>query len=486
MPETASADGVSDADRPDVLILGAGPGGYVAAIRCSQLGLKTAIVEKEPALGGTCLRVGCIPSKALLESSHLFEEASHAFEGHGIIVDQLKLNLDQMMQRKNKVVKQLTQGVAGLMKKNKVEVLHGTASFNDDRSVTVRGEAGERTLHARNVVIATGSKVTDLPGIDMSLSRVDTSTEALTYEAVPRKLILIGGGVIGLELGSVWRRLGAEVVVLEYLDRILPGMDAELAKEAKKFFEKQGITFKLGTKVTGIEQFTEGQTEQVRVTVEGGEPVVGDRALVAIGRRPNTDGLNLEAVGIETNKKGQIPIDGATLRTPAWSDPDDGGVGIYAIGDVVEGPMLAHKAEEEGVAVAELIATGHGHVAYDHVPAVVYTDPEIASAGKTEEELKEAGTAYSKGKFPLLANGRALAIDAATGFVKILADKETDRILGCHIIARGAGDLIQEVVAGMQFGASAEDIARTCHAHPTLSESVKEAALAVDGRALHV
>ena len=472
----------SDASTPDVLILGAGPGGYVAAIRCAQLGLDTAIVEREPALGGTCLRVGCIPSKALLESSHLFEEANHQFEHHGIVVDRIQLNLDQMMQRKAGVVKQLTQGVAGLMKKNKIRVLHGHAAFNEDRSVTVSPKEGEAVhIRSRHVVIATGSKSTDLPGVDMGLARVDTSTEAIDYDEVPGKLVLIGGGVIGLELGSVWRRLGAEVVCLEFLDRILPGMDDELAKEAQKFFTKQGIQFRLSTKVTGVEEFTEGGQTRVRVHVEGADPVVADRALVAIGRRPNTDGLNLDAIGLETNQRGQIEVDDR-FRTSV-SDDD---VSVYAIGDVTPGPMLAHKAEEEGVGVAEFIGTGHCHVDIAHVPAVVYTDPEIASAGRTEQELKEAGIAYRKGKFPLMANGRAQAVDATTGFVKILADAETDRVLGCHMIARGAGDLIAEVVAAMEFGASSEDIARTCHAHPTLTESVKEAALAVDGRALHI
>ncbi len=457
----------------DLLVIGAGPGGYVCAIRAAQLGLNVAIADKEKALGGTCLRVGCIPSKALLESSHLYEQTKHELESHGIKVGNVDLDLGAMRKRKDGVVKQLTGGIGSLMKKNKIAVYHGTAAFNEDKSVSI----GKDTIKAKHVVIATGSEPSSLPGIDLSADRIDTSTEALDYDKVPDHLIVIGAGVIGLELGSVWRRLGAKVTVLEYLDRIMPGLDAEMAKEAQKVFAKQGIDFKLGCKVTGAEKTKKG----VKVSIEGQDDVEADRVLVCVGRKPHTAGLNCDKAGVELDERGRVKI-GEHFKTTGSSDE----VGIYAIGDVVVGPMLAHKAEEEGVAVAELIATGHGHIDYDTIPNIVYTEPEVASVGKTEEELKDAGVKYRKGKFPFLANGRAKAIDATTGMVKILADEATDRVLGVHILGHGAGDLIAECATSMAFGASSEDIARACHAHPTMSEAVKEAALAVDGRAIHI
>ena len=458
----------------DLLVIGAGPAGYVAAIRAAQLGLDVACVDKglvsdSPALGGTCLRVGCIPSKALLESSELYEEAQTQFAAHGIGVSGVKLDLAKMMARKDEVVKGLTGGIAGLFKKNKVKAYHGHAKFNEDRTVQI----GDDRVTAEHVLIATGSAPASLPGIDLGDDRIDTSTEALKYEKVPKKLAVIGAGVIGLELGSVWRRLGAHVTVIEYLDRILPGMDDELAKEAHKIFKKQGIVFELGSKVTGVKSTKSGVT----IEREGKDAIKADRVLMAVGRKPYVEGLGLDAVGVELNERGQVKID-EKFRTSV--------AGIYAVGDCVPGAMLAHKAEEEGIACVEMIATGHGHVDYHTVPGVVYTHPEIASVGKTEEQLKEAGVAYNAGKFPFLANGRARAIDQAQGMVKVLADKQTDRVLGVHIIGPSAGDLIAECATAMTFGASSEDIARACHAHPTLTEAVKEAALNVTGRAIHI
>ncbi|MEM9420541.1 MAG: dihydrolipoyl dehydrogenase [Planctomycetota bacterium] len=459
----------------DLLVIGAGPAGYVAAIRAAQLGLDVACVDKgqvagKAAMGGTCLRIGCIPSKALLESSEKYEDATKHFADHGIDVGSVKLDLKKMLDRKDTVVKTLTGGVSLLFKKNKVKSYHGSASFNADKTVTV----GEDTITAEHVLIATGSVPASLPGIDLSQDRIDTSTDAIDYQEVPKKLVVIGAGVIGLELGSVWRRLGSEVVVLEYLDRIFPGMDDELAKEALKIFKKQGVKFELGSKVTGVKATKKG----VVIERDGADPVEADRVLVAVGRKPNTEGLGLENIGITPNARGQIEIEPGTFKT---SVP-----GVYAVGDVVPGPMLAHKAEEEGVACVEIIATGHGHIDYNTVPGVVYTHPEIASVGKSEEELKAEGIAYNKGKFPFMANGRARAIEEVNGFVKILADKETDRVLGVHILGQSAGDLIAECATAMAFGASSEDIARACHAHPTLNEAVKEAALGVAGRAIHI
>jgi dihydrolipoamide dehydrogenase len=457
----------------DLLILGAGPGGYVCAIRAAQLGLKVAVVDKHKMLGGTCLRVGCIPSKALLESSHLYEQAKHDLTDHGITVGQIELDVPAMQKRKDQVVKHLTGGVAALMKKNKVHVFHGTAAFNDDRSVQI----GKDRVQAKHVVIATGSEPSGLLGVDLDHDRIDTSTEALEYAEVPKRLAIIGAGVIGLEIGSVWRRLGSDVTVIEYLDRIMPGLDAGTAKEAQKIFTKQGIKFMLGCKVTGVKEHKQG----MRIAIEGKDPVDADRVLVSVGRKPHTDGLNLDAVGVKTNNRGCIELTEGFRTTGG-----DNQVQIYAIGDVVAGPMLAHKAEEEGVACAEYIANGHYHLDYDTIPNIVYTHPEVASVGKTEEQLKEDGVPYRTGKFPFLANGRAKAMDATSGFAKVLAHAETDRVLGVHIVGPAAGDLIAECATAMTFGASSEDIARACHAHPTLAETVKEASLAVHGRALHI
>lgn len=463
----------------DLLVIGAGPAGYVAAIRAAQLGLDVGCVDKgqvagKAALGGTCLRVGCIPSKALLQSSEKYEDATKHFADHGIDVGKVKLDLEKMLQRKDGVVQALTGGISGLFKKNKVKPYHGAASFNADKTVQIGDPGSGDTVTAEHVLIATGSVPATLPGVDLSQDRVDTSTDAIAYDRVPKKLVVIGAGVIGLELGSVWRRLGSEVVVLEYLDRIFPGMDEELATEALRVFKKQGLAFELGSKVTGV------KTTKTGVTVErdGADPVKADRVLVAVGRKPHTEGLGLDKIGITPNARGQIEVAPGTFQT---SVP-----GVYAVGDVVPGPMLAHKAEEEGIACVETIATGHGHIDYHTVPSVVYTHPEIASVGFSEEDLKNEGRGYKKGKFPFMANGRARAIDQIEGFVKILSDQDTDRVLGVHIIGPCAGDLIAECATAMAFGASSEDIARACHAHPTLSEAVKEAALGVAGGAIHI
>ncbi len=458
----------------DLVVIGAGPGGYVAAIRAAQLGLNVGVIEKESRLGGTCLRIGCIPSKALLESSELFHETKHSFASHGIVAKDVALDLKTMLARKDGVVDQLTKGIAGLLKKNKITRYEGLGRFTGPGAVEVVGADGKVTaLTAKNVLIATGSTSATLKGIELDGDKVGTSTEALSWPAVPGHLVVIGAGAIGLELGSVWCRLGAKVTVLEYLDRILPANDAEIAKDAQKVLAKQGLTFKLGVKVIGARATKDGAV----VEIEGQEPVQCDRVLVSVGRKPHTDGLGLDKVGITLDAKGRIPVD-AHFRTAA--------AGVFAIGDVIPGPMLAHKAEEEGVACVEQIVTGYGHVNYDAIPNVVYTHPEVAGVGKTEEELVAAGIPYRKGAFPFLANGRAKALGQTDGKVKILAHKETDRILGVHILGPRAGDLIAEAVAAMEFGASAEDLARTCHAHPTLAEVVKEAALAVDGRALHI
>ena len=461
----------------DLLVIGAGPGGYVAAIRGAQLGLNVGIVEKEPALGGTCVRVGCIPSKALLESSERYAEAKEGLDAHGITLGEVGLDLAKMLERKDAVVRANTDGVAFLMKKNKITVHAGTAEITGPGTVVVHGEDGDTEVVAEHVLIATGSRVAGLPGVEIDGTTVVDSTGALQFESVPERLVVIGAGYIGLELGSVWSRLGSEVTVLEYIDRILPGMDAEIAREAQKAFKKQGLSFQLGTKVTGVSVKGRGKKKRAVVEIEGADPVEADKVLLAVGRAPNTEGLGLDAVGIETDERGRIVV-GDDFRTSA--------TGFYAIGDVIAGPMLAHKAEEDGVAAVEGIVTGHGHVDYGLVPGIVYTEPEIATVGATEEALKEAGTAYKKGVFPYQANGRARAMDRTGGKVKILADAETDRILGVHIIGAHAGDLIAEAVTAMTFAASAEDLARTVHAHPTLSETVKEAALAVAGAPLHI
>lgn len=461
------------AESYDLIVLGAGPGGYVAAIRAAQLGLKVACVERESALGGTCLRVGCIPSKALLESSERYDEARNQLRLHGVtITGEVGLDLAAMLRRKDNVVSALTKGVEGLFKKNKITRVTGTARITGPHRVSVAGPKEVVELEGKSILIATGSQPTSLPGIEIDHDRIGTSTEALNYSAVPAHLVVIGAGYIGLELGSVWRRLGAKVTVLEYLDRILPGMDSELAAEAKKMFERQGLEFRLKTKVTSA-RVHEGQCV---LGLNDDDAMQCDRVLVAVGRRPNTEGLGLETVGVQTDERGRIPVD-AQFRTSAAD--------IYAIGDVIPGPMLAHKAEEEAVAFAEILVTGHGHVNYDVIPGIVYTHPEIATVGKTEDELTAAGVAYRKGVFPFGANGRARALGCTEGRVKMLADAATDRVLGVHILGPHAGDLIAEAAAAMAFGASAEDIARCCHAHPTLAETLKEAALATDGRAIH-
>lgn len=457
----------------DVVFIGAGPGGYVAAIRAAQLGLNTACVDSRDTLGGTCLNVGCIPSKALLQSSHLFEDAGHGLEAHGVKVSAPKLDLDAMLARKDGIVGDLTKGIDFLFKKNKVTRLVGTGVITKPGEVKV----GKDTYTAKHIVIATGSEPTPLPGVEIDEKQIVTSTGALNLAKTPKTMVVIGGGVIGLELGSVWRRLGAEVTVIEFLPNILPGMDGEVVKQATRTFKKQGLKFKLGTKVTGAKTAKSGVTLNLEPAAGGqAETLQVDVVLVAIGRRPFTAGLGLDNVGVEMDARGFVQID-AHYQTNV--------PGIYAIGDVVGRQMLAHKAEEEGIACAEVLAGQAGHVNYDAIPGVVYTHPEIAALGKTEEQLKDEGVDYAAGKFPFMANARAKAVGTTEGFVKILADAKTDKVLGCHIIGPGAGELIQEVVLAMEFGGSSEDIARTSHAHPGTAEAVKEAALAVLGRAIH-
>ncbi|CAN7540489.1 dihydrolipoyl dehydrogenase [Bosea sp. LjRoot90] len=463
----------------DLVVIGTGPGGYVCAIRAAQLGLKVAVVEKRKTHGGTCLNVGCIPSKALLHASEMFDEVSHTFPGLGIITAKPKLDLKQMMVHKQETIDANVNGVAFLLKKNKIEAFHGTASIPAAGKVVVTAEDGKtQELTTKNIVIATGSESTALPGVTTDEKTVVTSTGGLELSSVPKELLVVGAGVIGLEIGSVWARLGAKVTVVEFLDRILPGMDDEIAKQFQRMLQKQGFTFHLGSKVTKVETAKKGGATVTVEPAAGGEAKTlnADIVLVAIGRRPNTDGLGLDKAGVATERGRVVIDDHFQTNVP----------GIYAIGDVVRGPMLAHKAEDEGVAVAEILAGKHGHVNYDAIPGIVYTAPEVAAIGKTEEELKAAGVAYKVGKFPFTANGRARAIKHTDGFVKFLADAATDRVLGCHIIGPHAGDLIAEVTVLMEFGGSAEDLARTCHAHPTLAEAVKEAALAVDKRQIHM
>ncbi|CAO3351293.1 dihydrolipoyl dehydrogenase [Azospirillum palustre] len=459
----------------DVVVIGGGPGGYVCAIRAAQLGFKVACVEKRGTLGGTCLNVGCIPSKALLAASEKFEEAAHGLAKFGIKVGGVELDLPGMQAHKDKVVKDNVTGIEFLFKKNKIAWLKGAGKITAANTVEVEG-VGTITA-SKAIVIATGSDVTPLPGIAIDEKRVVSSTGALSLPEVPKHLVVIGGGVIGLELGSVWGRLGAKVTVVEYLDRVLPTMDNELSKQAQRIFAKQGMDFKLSTKVTGASVTGTGVTLTVEPAAGGAaQTIEADTVLVAIGRRPYTEGLGLEAVGVEL-ERGRVKIDGHFQTNVP---------GIYAIGDVVEGPMLAHKAEEEGVALAEQLAGQKSHVNHDLVPGVVYTWPEVAAVGKTEEQLKAAGVAYKSGKFPFTANGRARAGGNTDGFVKILSDAATDQVLGVHMIGPNVSEMIGELVLAMEFSASAEDVARTCHAHPTLSEAVKEAALAVDGRPLHI
>ncbi|MDC7789307.1 dihydrolipoyl dehydrogenase [Rhodoplanes sp. TEM] len=462
----------------DLVVIGTGPGGYVCAIRAAQLGLKTAVVEKRKTLGGTCLNIGCIPSKALLHASELYEEAGHGFEAMGIKVGKPKLDLAAMMAFKDEGVDGNVKGVEFLMKKNKIDVHVGTGRIAAPGKVEVTGEAGTTTLETKAIVVATGSEVAPLKGVAIDETRIVSSTGALALPKVPKKLLVVGAGVIGLELGSVWRRLGAEVEVVEFLDRIVPGIDLDVARQFQRILQKQGFAFRLSTKVTGIDK----SGARLKATVEpaaGGEPVVidCDVALIAIGRVPYTDGLGLDAVGVALDPRGRVITD-AHFATNV--------PGIYAIGDVIAGPMLAHKAEDEGVAVAEILAGKAGHVNYGVIPGVVYTTPELATVGRTEEDLKAAGIAYNVGKFPFTANGRAKVNRTTDGFVKVLADAKTDRVLGVHILGPDAGNMIAEAALAMEFGASSEDIARTCHAHPTLTEAVKEAALAVEKRALHM
>jgi len=456
----------------DLVVLGAGPGGYVAAIRAAQLGLRTACIEKEPALGGTCLRVGCIPSKALLDSSELYDQIRHKAETHGIRVEGAEVDVPAMLKRKDGVVKGLTDGVAYLFKKNKIEWIRGFGRLTGPDTIEVEGEDGKRTVRAKTVILAPGSVPVELPFLKFDGERIIDSTGALSIPEVPGHLVVVGGGVIGLELGSVWLRLGAKVTVLEAMPTILPGMDGEVVKQADRIFRKQGFDVRTGSKVTGAER----KGDKVIVSVEGQEPLEADYLLVSVGRRAYTGGMGFEEAGIRL-ERGVIQVD-ERYHT---------GVGnVYAIGDAIGGRMLAHKAEEEGVAAVEFSAGKHGHVNYDAVANVVYTWPEIASVGATEEELKERGVEYRSGKFPWAANGRAKAMAEQDGFVKVLADAKTDRLLGIHILGPRASDLIAEAALALEFEGSAEDIARSVHAHPTLPEAVKEAALAVSGRAIHI
>ncbi len=467
------AEAKSNGKPYDLLVIGAGPGGYVCAIRAAQLGMKVGVIEKRKALGGTCLNIGCIPSKALLQSSHLYAQAQRGFDAHGIAA-KVSLDLAKMLERKDKVVEQLTGGVAYLFKKNKIDHIEGHGAI----AAPGRVQVGKNSYETKAIVIATGSDSMPLSGVEVDEKRIVTSTGALELDRVPEHLVVIGAGYIGLEMGSVWSRLGAKVTVVEFLDRITPGMDGDVAKNFQRILKKQGMVFKLGAKVTGAA--VDG--DKVKLTVEpakGGEPetIEADVVLLSIGRRPYTDKLGLDTVGVATDDRGFIQVDNH-FKTAAD--------GVYAIGDVIPGPMLAHKAEEEGVALAELLAGQAGHVNYDTVPGIVYTWPEVAAVGKTEEELKEAGVDYRAGKFPMSANSRAICNAETDGFVKVLADAKTDKILGAHIIGAEAGNLIHEVVNVMEFGGSAEDLARCFHGHPTYNEAVKEAALAVDGRPINM
>ncbi|MBP2550304.1 dihydrolipoamide dehydrogenase [Neorhizobium galegae] len=465
----------------DLIVIGTGPGGYVCAIKAAQLGMKVAVVEKRSTFGGTCLNVGCIPSKALLHASEVFAHAKHGMEELGVEVSGTTLNLEKMMGHKDATVKSNVDGVAFLFKKNKIESFIGTGKIVAAGKVSVTAEDGTvQELETKNIVIATGSDVAGIPGVAVEIDEkvIVSSTGGIALEKVPGQMVVVGGGVIGLELGSVWSRLGAKVTVVEYLDNILGGMDGEVSKQFQRILAKQGIEFNLGAKVTGVEK-TEAGAKVTFEPVKGGEAqtIEADVVLVATGRKPFTAGLGLEEAGVVLDNRGRVEIDHHYATNVA---------GIYAIGDVVKGPMLAHKAEDEGVALAEILAGQHGHVNYDVIPGVVYTQPEVASVGKTEEELKAAGAAYKVGKFPFMANGRARAMQATEGFVKVLADKETDRVLGVHIIGFGAGEMIHEAAVLMEFGGSSEDLGRTCHAHPTMSEAVKEAALATFFKPIHM
>ena len=464
-------------DNFDLVVIGGGPGGYVCAIRAAQLGMKTACVESRGTLGGTCLNVGCIPSKSLLNLSENFHKAKKDFNHQGIEIEGIKLNIEKMMSNKNKSVQVLTKGVEFLFKKNKVTYIKGKGVLFSKNDIVVYDNNKKTNYKAKNIVIATGSSVASLPGIEIDEKNIISSTGALSLKSVPKKLAVIGGGYIGLEMGSVWSRLGAEVTVLEYLDYITPGMDREISNEFKKILSKQGIIFKMGSKVNKVN--SSGSTVTINYTdlkSSKDETLEFDKVLVSVGRKPYTEGLNLTKIGVKKDEKGRIEVN-AKLQTSIQN--------IYAIGDVIKGPMLAHKAEEEGIAVAEILAGQAGHVNYDVIPGVIYTSPEVATVGKTEEQLKEEKKAYKVGKFPFLANSRAKVNNETEGFVKILADSKTDKVLGVHIIGPHCGDMIAEMALAMEFGASAEDIARTCHAHPTHTEAIKEAALAVDKRPIH-
>lgn len=462
-----------DKNKVDLIVIGAGPGGYVAAIRAAQLGLSVLCVEKRKTLGGTCLNVGCIPSKALLYSSQKFEEAGHLLADHGVNIEKLSLDLKKMMERKEKVVEQLTGGIDYLFKKNKVQHAVGEAHILSAEEVKINGE----TWKTKNILIATGSESASVPGITIDEKKIVSSTGGLSLDHVPEKLVVIGGGYIGLEMGSVWNRLGSKVTVVEFMDRLVPAMDHEMGAALMKALTKQGIDFKLSTKVTGIKEEKNKLVLNLEDASGNKENLEANTVLVATGRRPYTQGLGLKKIGVALNEKGFIVVNDRYETSVS---------GVYAIGDVIPGPMLAHKAEEEGIAAVEIIAGQPGHVNYGAIPAVIYTHPEVASVGKTEEELKTEERSYKVGKFPFLANSRAKAVGDTEGFVKILADSLTDQVLGVHIMGPDAGTLIAEAVLGMEFSASAEDIARTCHAHPTLNEAVKEAAMAVDGRAIHI
>jgi len=464
-------------DNFDLVVIGGGPGGYVCAIRAAQLGLKTACVESRGALGGTCLNVGCIPSKSLLNLSENFNKAKKDFNKQGIEIEGIKLNIEKMMSNKNKSIQVLTKGVEFLFKKNKVSYIKGKGVLFSKNDVVVYDNNKKNNYKAKNIVIATGSEVTSLPGIQIDEKNIISSTGALSLNKVPKKLAVIGGGYIGLEMGSVWSRLGSEVTVIEYLDYITPGMDREISDEFKKILTKQGINFKMGSKVNSVKNTSEGVSINYNnVKSSKSETLEFDKVLVSVGRKPYTEGLNLSKVGVKKDKKGRIEVN-KKLQTSIEN--------IYAIGDVIKGPMLAHKAEEEGIAVAEILAGQAGHVNYDVIPGVIYTSPEVATVGKTEEQLKNEKKSYKVGKFPFLANSRAKVNNETEGFVKILADSKTDKVLGVHIIGPHCGDMIAEMALAMEFGASAEDIARTCHAHPTHTEAIKEAALAVDKRPIH-
>ena len=461
----------------DLIVIGGGPGGYVCAIRAAQLGLKTACIESRGALGGTCLNVGCIPSKSLLNLSENFHKAKKDFNNQGIEIEGIKLNIEKMMSNKNKSIQVLTKGVEFLFKKNKVTYIKGKGVLFSKNDIIVYENNKKTNYKAKNIVIATGSSVASLPGIEIDEKNIISSTGALSLNSVPKKLAIIGGGYIGLEMGSVWSRLGSNVTVIEYLDYITPGMDREISNEFKKILTKQGINFKMGSKVNNVKSNISGVSiNYTDLKSSKNETLEFDKVLLSVGRKPYTEGLNLTKIGVKKDKKGRIEVN-EKLQTSIKN--------IYAIGDVIKGPMLAHKAEEEGIAVAEILAGQAGHVNYNVIPGVIYTSPEVATVGKTEEQLKEEKHSYKVGKFPFLANSRAKAIDEPEGFVKILADDKTDKILGVHMIGPHAGEMIAEIGIAMEFGASSEDIARTCHAHPTFSEAVKEAALSVDKRAIH-